>query len=96
MVFQKAVNVIIFQDLLDFSKIELDQLNIIYEATNIKSFISKLAAPTDVIANAKSLHFSWKIADSVPDWFVTDELRLKQVLNNLLSNAIKFTNRFVF
>lgn len=83
-------------DLLDFSKMELDQLNITYRVTQTSDFINKIMGPLTVIAKKKSLDFSWKIMNDVPEFFVSDEFRLKQVVNNLLSNALKFTSRCVF
>jgi len=45
-------------------------------------------------ANADSRHIrlSATLCESLPDSFVADDLRLKQVLSNLTSNAIKFTD----
>ena len=40
---------------------------------------------------AQGLRFRCGIAPEVPQWFVTDEAMLRQVLLNLLSNAVKFT-----
>ena len=71
----------------------MDQLNITYSAVNLKQFVTRIFAPADVIASSKSLVFAPTIHENVPEWLLTDELRLKQVLNNLLSNSIKFTEK---
>jgi hypothetical protein len=42
-------------------------------------------------ARQKSISLSYTIAPQVPKAFISDEVRLRQILSNLLSNAIKFT-----
>ncbi|MDR2478380.1 MAG: response regulator [Treponema sp.] len=42
-------------------------------------------------AAAKEQLFSVEIAEDIPDTLISDERRLKQVLNKLLANAVKFT-----
>jgi signal transduction histidine kinase len=73
---------------------EFQKLALVYEPINLPSFIKMVAAPTELLAKAKLVSFRWKVHDSVPEWFLTDKLRLKQVLNNLLNNALKFTTRY--
>lgn len=43
-------------------------------------------------AQAKGLSFVTDIDGAIPDALVSDERRLKQILQNLLSNAVKFTD----
>jgi len=44
------------------------------------------------MAKKKNLHFSLSVLPNTPQWILTDELRLKQVLSNILGNAVKFTS----
>jgi two-component system chemotaxis sensor kinase CheA len=43
------------------------------------------------MAEQNRLRFECDIAPNVPDTFISDELRLNQILRNLLVNAFKFT-----
>jgi PAS domain S-box-containing protein len=43
------------------------------------------------VAQGKSLQLSVQLDPSLPETFMTDAQRLRQILNNLLSNALKFT-----
>lgn len=43
-------------------------------------------------ADARGIGLSAAICETLPEGFITDDLRLKQILSNLVSNAIKFTD----
>ncbi|MBF2056393.1 MAG: response regulator [Cyanobacterium sp. T60_A2020_053] len=42
-------------------------------------------------ANEKYLDLDFKIAPDIPEYIVSDERKLRQILLNLISNALKFT-----
>jgi len=81
----------VINDVLDLSKIEADKLELLYEEVDFHNMM-------DHITNIISMHMAEKKQDltididsKIPDFIVTDEQRLAQVITNLLSNAVKFT-----
>ncbi len=95
---QHLLNLI--NDILDLSKIEAEQENLIAEDFDLRSSIDGLAAMFRVRCQSKGLE--WKTiwlqngqpSDSQSPILVRgDESKVRQVLINLLSNAIKFTER---
>jgi signal transduction histidine kinase/DNA-binding response OmpR family regulator/HPt (histidine-containing phosphotransfer) domain-containing protein len=81
----------IIQDILDFSAIESDRLEI--EATPFQpdKVIENLTAGTREQAEKKGLHISYEMAADIPLTLIGDSLRLGQILRQLTENAIKFT-----
>lgn len=86
----------IIDDILDISKIEANQLNIIHKECNIKKLLNELY---EIFENEKAKKFKNKIEiiiefniEDHESIVITDENRLRQVLFNLISNALKFTN----
>ncbi|MGC4002347.1 MAG: CHASE3 domain-containing protein [Pirellulales bacterium] len=84
---------VLINDILDLSKIEAGRMEINPESCSIARLINDLDRVFQPIAMQKKLEFSVVIAPDCPESFVTDRLRLEQVLKNLLSNAFKFTER---
>lgn len=83
----------LLNDILDLSKIEAGQLDVIAEPFDLPHAVracGKLLGPS---ALQKSLAFEVSVADDVPRAILGDGLRLRQVVLNLLGNAIKFTER---
>lgn len=81
----------VINDVLDFSKIEAGKMKIEYQNIDIRKFIYNMTNFHRVKANEKGLDFKCIIHEDVPKFFITDPVRLQQVINNILGNAIKFT-----
>ena len=83
----------LINDILDLSKIEAGQVEMLNESVPLKRTIDTLAATLRPMADQKSLTFQVEIAPGAPERLETDAQRLGQILRNLLSNALKFTDR---
>ncbi len=81
----------IINDVLDMSKIESGQLELICRTLNLGKLLSEIQKLLETQASDKRIAFSMDCPDLKQAWVVGDEIRLKQVLMNLLGNAIKFT-----
>jgi signal transduction histidine kinase/ActR/RegA family two-component response regulator/HPt (histidine-containing phosphotransfer) domain-containing protein len=81
----------VLNDILDFSKIEAGGLSICPEPTGLHALLEQTTHPHTVTATGKGVGLTLDVGPDVPEWAVTDPLRLRQILNNLLSNAVKFT-----
>ncbi len=86
----------LIDDILDISKIESNQLNIVMKNCEIYTALNELYQRfnKEIKAREKShLHFHLSVDAKVKDLtFETDVIRLKQALSKLLDNAIKFTD----
>lgn len=78
-------------DLVDFSKLENDRINIEKVSFNFKDLIENTCKPLEPNAENKSIELNWDVEDALDDNYISDPYRLKQILTNLISNAIKFT-----
>lgn len=78
-------------DVLDFSKIEQNKIELEQIDFNLKSLISYIINLLSGKTGSNGLKLAYYIEEDLPSSFVGDPVRLKQVLFNLLGNAIKFT-----
>jgi signal transduction histidine kinase/CheY-like chemotaxis protein/HPt (histidine-containing phosphotransfer) domain-containing protein len=83
----------IVDDILDYSKIEANKLELESVGLNLKEIIDSVTRLLAKNAEAKGLRFSAAIDPNVRLAMRGDPVRLRQVLTNLVSNAIKFTER---
>ncbi|BCI65513.1 hypothetical protein AAJCM20276_01370 [Acetobacter aceti] len=83
----------LIEGLFDISKIEAGRMDVLHEKINFPDFLRHLTQMLRFQANQKNLDFIEDIQDTIPDYVITDQRRLRQILINLLSNAIKFTNQ---
>lgn len=81
----------ILNDILDFSRLEAEQIRMKSEPVAIHDLVCEVAALMAAAAARKGVEFRVDIDPSVPNMVLIDALRLRQVLANLASNAIKFT-----
>ncbi len=83
----------ILNDILDLSKIEAGQLDVELIPTSLSDILTDLESLMGARARQKGLSFDIICSTSIPDRFITDPTRVRQVLLNLISNAIKFTTK---
>lgn len=81
----------ILNDILDLSKLEAGKMRIRKAPTALYRTVDKLQTLFAQRAYTKGTTLRYKIASEVPEFIITDETRLLQILSNLTSNAIKFT-----
>jgi len=84
---------VILNDILDFSKIEAGKIELEARPFSLRETIGDALRTFAVRANEKEIELAWQVDTSLPDGFVGDEGRLRQVLLNLVGNAIKFTRK---
>ncbi|WP_152087417.1 CHASE domain-containing protein [Pseudoalteromonas sp. A25] len=87
----KALRTII-NDILDFSKIEAGKLVLEQQAFNLNRLIENVKSELSPIAFDKNITLSFDKHLS-SDFWVGDEVRIRQILLNLVSNALKFTSQ---
>lgn len=80
----------LINDVLDISKIEADQFEILADAFNLRSMVERVMGSVKPLADKKGLALRLELILSI-DEMVSDRRRVEQVLLNLLSNAVKFT-----
>jgi CheY-like chemotaxis protein len=82
----------IINEILDISKIEADKLEMESINFSLRKMIEKSVRLLAVKAFEKKVEMVCRIDPSLPDYFIGDPLRIRQILINLLGNAIKFTH----
>lgn len=82
----------IINDVLDYSKIESEKLELEKSPFSIRQCIEETFNILYAKAQEKKLKLSYKLDPSVPAEVSGDKNRLRQVLINLIGNAIKFTH----
>ena len=90
---QSASNMLLglVNDVLDFSKIESGQLELVEDTYDLPTLIQDEMLLLRARAGEKPLSILMDIAPGLPSKLIGDELRIKQILTNLLSNAVKYT-----
>jgi len=81
----------IINDILDFSKMEAGKFSIESIPVPIHELLEEVSDIFRHETADKSLEFIIDVADHVPEQFLADPFRLRQLLINLVSNAFKFT-----
>lgn len=82
----------LINDILDLSKVEAGKVQVHNEKVYLKEILKENKNIFESMANMKKLDFHLSVEDGIPEYIVTDSLRLNQILKNLISNSIKFTN----
>lgn len=83
----------LINDVLDFSKIESQKLELYKNDFHFTSFLRKIVEIYYIAISQKDILFIYHPDYQLPDAIHTDEKLLRQLLIHLLGNAIKFTDR---
>ncbi len=83
----------IIDDILDYSKIEANKLELETVGLNLKEVVDSVTRLMDRASENKGLKLSVSFDPNVRLACRGDPVRLRQVLSNLVSNAIKFTEK---
>ncbi len=83
----------IIDDILDFSKIEAGRMDLEHVPVSLANIINGVAetlAPS-VHKRGRDVSLISFVDPDIPDWILSDPVRLRQILMNLAGNSIKFT-----
>ncbi len=83
----------ILNDILDFSKVEARQLNLEHREFSLHQLFLELGKNNALKANDNGVEFVCALDPDVPEFFIGDSTRLRQILSNLITNALKFTSK---
>ena len=82
----------IVNDLLDISRIEANKMEIHNLPFNFRNCLKDAKNIVKPIFSDKNIKLIFEISNNTPDFIISDEIKIKQILINLLSNAVKFTD----
>jgi signal transduction histidine kinase/CheY-like chemotaxis protein len=80
-------------DILDTAKIEAGKLELESRAIDLEAEVRAAALPLQARAEEKGLDFTIEVSDAAKGRYLTDALRIRQIIANLASNAVKFTDK---
>ncbi len=82
----------LINDILDMSRIESGRLVLRKEEFSFSGMLEQINTMVMSQCSDKGLHYECRILSRVDDYYIGDDMKLKEVLINILSNAIKFTD----
>ena len=82
----------LINDILDMSRIESGRLVIRKEEFSFRNMLEQINTMVMSQCEERGLNYECRVIGGVSDFYIGDDMKLKQVLINILSNAIKFTD----
>lgn len=80
-------------DILDTAKIEAGKVELESRAIDLEAEVRAAALPLQARAEEKGLEFTIEVSETTKGRYVTDAVRIRQIVANLASNAVKFTEK---
>ncbi len=81
----------VVNDVLDFSRIEAGKVELASAPFNLRKIMALTTGVLAELARRKGLELVCKVDERIPETYLGDEDRIRQVLYNLIGNAVKFT-----
>ncbi|MGE7666460.1 response regulator [Ureibacillus composti] len=84
---------VLINNILDLAKIESGKTEIIPGIVKLNNLVEYVESNFKPLADNKQINFDVAVKSATPKTFISDEVRIQQILKNLLSNAFKFTDQ---
>ena len=81
----------VINEILDMSRIESGKMILRQESFSMTKLLEQINVMIGSQCENKNLEWEWHLSDSVKEFYIGDDMKLKEVLINILSNAVKFT-----
>ena len=81
----------LINDILDMSRIESGRMTIRNEEFSFREMLEQINTMINGQCQDKGLSYDCQIKGLVDDYYIGDDMRLKQVIINILGNSVKFT-----
>ena len=81
----------LINDILDMSRIESGRMTVRNEEFSFREILEQINTMINGQCQDKGLHYVCRLEGRVEDYYIGDNMKLKQVLINILGNAVKFT-----
>ena len=82
----------LINDILDMSRIESGRFILKKEEFSFGEMLEQINTMVMSQCSEKGLQYESRVIGDISDYYIGDDMKLKQVLLNILSNAIKFTD----
>ncbi len=86
---QHLLNII--NDILDMSRIESGKMVLKQEEFAFHKALEQVNAMISSQCREKGLHYECRTIGTIDDYYIGDEMKLRQIMINILGNAVKFT-----
>ena len=86
---QHLLNII--NDILDMSRIESGRMVLKSEEFSFSKTLEQVNTMISGQCREKGLHYHCRIRGRIDDYYIGDDMKLRQILINILGNAVKFT-----
>ncbi|MCU7893080.1 MAG: histidine kinase, partial [Candidatus Thiodiazotropha sp. (ex Ustalcina ferruginea)] len=83
----------LIDNILDLSRIEAGKASVSLQQISLQTLVSDLIELVKPQFDAKGLTLSLDFGSSLPESFLSDQEKVRQILKNFLSNALKFTHQ---
>ena len=81
----------IINDILDMSRIESGRMVIKNEEFSFSKVLEQVNTIISGQCRNKGLHYECRINGHIDDYYIGDDMKLRQIMINILGNAVKFT-----